>query len=69
MVQIHGICVPHTGGVGEVGGGTTTYVVSFPRVLKETKCPVPGCPEVAHRAVQLREHFVYRHFRSKVVVV
>ena len=34
MTQIHGICVPHTRGGNKVGGGPTTYVVSFPMVLQ-----------------------------------
>ena len=56
-------------GVGEVGGGTTTYVVSFPKVLQEVICPVPGFPVVAHSAGRLREHFMFCHFISKVAVV
>ena len=33
MARIHGICIPQTRGVDEVGGGgATTYVVSFPKV-------------------------------------
>ena len=43
-------------------------MVYFPRVLQEVKCPVPGCPVVAHSAVRLRKNFVYRHFGSKVEV-
>ena len=69
MARIHGICVPQTRGFDDVGGDPTTYVVSFPRVLQEVKCLVLGCPAVAHSAVRLHEHFMYRHFRSKVVVV
>ena len=53
---------PRRGGVDEVGGGTTTYVVYFPRVLQKVKCLVPGCPVVAHSAGRLRKHFMYRHF-------
>ena len=33
MAQIHGICVPQTRGFKKGVGGTTTYVVSFPRLL------------------------------------
>ena len=45
-------------GVKKVGGGPTTYVVYFPRVLQEVKCPVPrcpvpGCPAVSHSERQL----------------
>ena len=44
-------------------------MVYFPRVLQEVKCPVPGCPAVAHSAGRLREHFMYCHFRSQVLVL
>ena len=67
--MIHGIYVPHKRGVNEVGVGTTTYIVSFPKVLKKVRFPVPGFPYMAHRAVRLREHFMFCHFRSKVAVV
>ena len=30
---------------------------------------MPGFLEVSHVAGRLREHFMYRHFRSKVAVV
>ena len=53
MAQIHGICVPQTRGVDKVGGGPTTYMVSFPRLLQEIAFPVSGSPSVAHSAVQL----------------
>ena len=43
-------------------------MVSFPWVLQEVKIPVSWCPAVVHNA-GIREHFMYRHFRSKVVVV
>ena len=56
-------------GNDEEGGVTTTYVVSLPRVLKLAKCLVPGCLEIVHSAGQLQEKFIYRHFRSQVVVV
>ena len=34
MARLHIICIPHTRGVKDGGGGQTTYVVSSPRVLK-----------------------------------
>ena len=55
--------------IDKLGRGPTIYVVSFPRVLQEVKCPVTGCPEVAHSAGRIHKHFIYRHFQSKVVVV
>ena len=50
---------PPDKGVDEVGGGLIMYVVSFSRVLKLVKCPVPGLPAVAHSAGRLWEHFKY----------
>ena len=50
MARSHCICVPQTRGVDEVGRGPTKYVVSFPKVLQEVRCPVPGFPAVAHSA-------------------
>ena len=44
-------------------------MVSFPKVLQEVRCTVPGCPVVAHSAGKLREHFMFCHFRSKVSIV
>ena len=69
MAWLHGICVPQTRGVNEVGGGPTIFVVSFPRVLKSVKCPVLGCPEVAHSAGRQQKFLMYQHFRSQVAVV
>ena len=69
MARIHVIYVPQMRGVDEVVVGPDAYVVSSLRVLQEVKCPVPGCPEVAHSAGRIREHFMYCHFISKVAVV
>ena len=68
MAGSHGIYVPQTMGVDEVGGGLTTYVMNLPKVLQEVRCLVPGCPVVAHIAGRLCEHFMCCHFRSKLVV-
>ena len=68
MERSYGICAPQTRGVDEGGGGTTTYVMPFPKVLKEVRCPVPGCPAVVHRERRLRKHFMFCHFRSKVAL-
>ena len=71
MSRIPGICIPHMRVVNKVGGGGggTTYVVSLSRVIHSVRCPMPGCPEVAHSAGKLHDHFIYRHFWSQVVVV
>ena len=44
-------------------------MVYFPWVLKTVICPVTGYPEVAHSAVWMREHFMYRNFFSRILVV
>ena len=69
MAQIHGICPPQTRGVNKVGGWPTLYMVFFPRVLQEVKCPVPGYPAVNHSTGRLCKHFMYCNLRSKVAVV
>ena len=68
MARSHGICVTQIRGVNEVGGGTTKNVVYFPKAIKELRCTVPGCTSVAHSAGRLCEHFMFRHFRSKVAL-
>ena len=69
MAQVHGICVPQAMGVDKVWLGPTTYVVSFPRLLQTVKCLVPRCPAVVRSVGRIQEHFVYRHFWYKVVMV
>ena len=69
MARNHGIRIPQTRWVDVIWGGLTTYVVSLPKVIQEVRCQVPGCPAVAHRAVRLHEHFMYRHFISKMAVI
>ena len=49
-------------------GGVNTYVVYFPRILQLVICPVPGSPVIAHSAGRLRGHFMFRRFRSQIVV-
>ena len=69
MVSLHGICIPQTREGNEKGDIPTTYVVYFPRVLQLVRCPVPGCPAVAHSLGSMCEHFMFQHFRSRIVVV
>ena len=64
-----GICVPQTRGVEEKREGTTTYVLSLSRVLKLVRCKVLGFPAVAHSAGRMKDHFMFRHFQSRIVVV
>ena len=44
-------------------------MVDFPWVPKTVICPVSGCTEVAHSAVWMREHFMYRHSFARIAVV
>ena len=46
-----------------------TYMVYFPWVLKTVKYLVPGCPEVAHIAGLMREHFMYRQLFARIAMV
>ena len=55
-------------GVNEVGEGLTTSMMSFPRLLRQVKCTVPGCLEVVHSVRGLRKHFMYCQFRSNVAI-
>ena len=68
MVRQHGRSPPQKRKVevGGGGGGGVTYVVSFPPVLNMVRCLVPGCPEVVHSVVRMREHFMYRHLFSGI---
>ena len=43
--------------------------MSFPRVIRSVRFPVPGCPAVSHSAGRLREHFMFRDLRSWIAVV
>ena len=54
MERSKGISLPQTRGVNMGGGGPTTYVVSFLRVLKTMYLPVLGCPVMAHSAWRLQ---------------
>ena len=59
MDRQHGGSVPHTREVDVGWGEPTTYVVSFPLVMKTVKCPVTVCPEVLLSPGRLRDHFMY----------
>ena len=59
MDRQHGGSVPQKR-VFDVGWvEPTTYVVSFPLVMKTVKFPVTVCPEVSLSAGRLRDHFMY----------
>ena len=44
-------------------------MVYFHRVLKTMLCPVPGSLAIENIVGRLWEHFIYRHFHSRVELV
>ena len=56
-------------GVDVGGGGLETYVVSFLRILKLVECLVEGCLVKTNNPGRLRDHFMYQHWKSKVVIL
>ena len=69
MERSHGIALPQIRGVDVRGGGSETYKVSFPRILKLVGCPVEGCTERENTLGILMEHFMYQHSKSKVDIM
>ena len=69
MERAHGIVMPYIRGVEIGGGGPETYVVSYPRVLKSVECPVYGCLSMANNLGRLRENFMYRNWKAKIVIL
>ena len=59
MERSHVIVLPQNRGVDVGGGGTETYVVSFPRILKSVECPVEGYPASVNNPWRLMDHLVY----------
>ena len=62
----HGILLPQIRGVDVERGGLETYKVLFLRILSSVGCPVEGCTARANTRGRLRDHFMYRHWKSKV---
>ena len=69
MEQLNGVILFHTWVVYVVWGGNTTYVLSFPRILKSVDFLVSGCSEISHSAGPMSENFMCRNFRSEVAVL
>ena len=65
----YGVFLPQTPGVDVGIGGTDTYMVSFPWVLKTVACPVDRCPARAYNLRRILEYFMYWHWKSKVVII
>ena len=69
MEREHVRVLPQVRGV-EVGGGVLeVYKVSFSCILKSVDCPVEVCPAKAKTPGRLREHFLFRHCKSKVAIL
>ena len=66
--RAHVRVLPQVRGVDFGGGGLEVYKVSFYRILKSVDCPVEGCPAKAKTPGRLREHFMFRHWKSKVAI-
>ena len=44
-------------------------MVSFPWIPKSVECLVEGCVVRENTLGRLQEHFMYRHWKSKVAIV
>ena len=69
MKRTHVIVLPQIRGVDVGRGGPETHRVSFPRVLKSVACSVDGCPPRKNNPGRIREHFIYRHWKSNVILI
>ena len=69
MDRTHGRVLLQVRGVDVGGGGLEVNKVSFPRILKLVDCPVEGCLASTKTPGRLREHFIYRHWNSKVAIL
>ena len=49
--------------------GTGLYVVSFPCVLTLLEYMLEGFPERAHDPGRIREHYIYRHWKSQIAIL
>ena len=67
--RAHGKVLLQVRGMYVGGGGMEVYKVSFPCILKLVDCPVEGCPAKEKRPGMLREHFIFRHWESKVAIL
>ena len=69
MERTHVIFLPQNRRVDVGGGVRDIYRVSFLWVLKSVVCPVYQCPAREINPGRLREHFMYRHWKSKVDII
>ena len=64
-----GRALPQVRGVDVRVGGLEVYKVSFPRILNLMDYSVKGCPAKEKAPGRLREHFMFRHWKSKVAIL
>ena len=69
VARAHVRVLPQVRGVDVGGGGLEVYKVLFPRIQKSVECPVEGCPAKEKTPGRLREHFMFRHCKSKVAIL
>ena len=69
MYRTHGRSLAHTREGYTRGGGRYTYLVYLPRVLHLSACTVEGCPYRYHTSGRLLEHFMYRDWKFRVVIL
>ena len=65
----HGIIMKQTRRSDVRGGVPETYMVYLSHVLKSVVWLVDGCTVRAHNPGIIREHFMYIHQKSKVVIL
>ena len=65
----HGIVLTHIRGVYIRVGGTETYKVSFPHILKSVECPGGGCLAKEKTLRKLQDRFMYRRWKLKVAIM
>ena len=69
MDTTHVIVLLYNMEVDVEGGGTETYMVFFPQVLKLVACLVDGCPSRSNHLGRLIEHFIYRHWKLEMAMI
>ena len=69
MERTHNIVLSQTWGLDIGKGGSEIYVVSYSRVLKLVVYTEDGCLSRENNPGRLREHFIYRHWKSKLVII
>ena len=69
MERLHGRVLPQLGGVEDGGVVLEVYKLLFLRIPNSVECPVEGCPSRGEILGRLTEHFMFRHWKSKVDIL